>query len=251
MTRLLGASWLVIATLVVWQTAAFAGVLNPLFVPTPTVLFSSAAAMIRSGELPGNAAATLGRAVAGFTIGSIAGITIGLAMGSVRAVRQSLEPIVSALNATPKLSLFPLLMLVFGIGETARLSIIALSSFVITAIHALDAVRNIHPAWVELARNYGARRRDLFGAVYLPACLPQVFTGMRLGLANALVLAISCELVNPSSGLGSLIWLAWQTFSTERLYVTILATALLGGGLHAGLRMFERRLVPWKTPHAG
>jgi ABC-type nitrate/sulfonate/bicarbonate transport system permease component len=153
--------------------------------------------MIRSGELVGNAAATLGRAVAGFTIGSTFGITIGLAMGSVRAVRQSLEPIVSALNAIPKLSLFPLLMLVFAIGETARLSIIALSSFVITAIHALDAVRNIHPAWVALARNYGARRRDLVGAVYLPARLPQVFTGMRLGLANALAVAISCELVNP------------------------------------------------------
>jgi ABC-type nitrate/sulfonate/bicarbonate transport system permease component len=251
MARLISVSWLFILTLAVWQAAAFAGALNPLFVPTPAVLFSSAATMIRSGELVANAAATLGRAVAGFTIGSMAGISAGLAMGSIRAVRQSLEPVVSALNATPKLSLFPLLMLVFGIGETARLSIIALSSFVITAIHALDAVRNIHPAWVDLARNYGARRRDLFGAVYLPACLPQVFTGMRLGLANALVLAISCELVNPSSGLGSLIWLAWQTFSTERLYVTILATALLGTGLHAGLRMCERRLVPWKTPHGG
>jgi len=244
-------AWLPALAILLWQAAAIAGLLNPLFVPAPSALLVSASSMIRSGELLDNAAATLSRAVAGFTLGSVAGISVGLAMGSAPTVRQSLEPIVSALNATPKLSLFPLLMLLFGIGETARLSIIALSSFVITAIHALDAVRNIHPAWVELARNYLARRRDLFGTVYLPACLPQVFTGMRLGLANALVLAISCELVNPSSGLGSLIWLAWQTFSTERLYITILATALLGSGPHAGLRMCERRLVPWKTPHAG
>jgi NitT/TauT family transport system permease protein len=251
MKRLISVTWLPIVALILWQTAAVAGALNPLFVPTPAALFWSASAMVRSGELLGNAAATLGRAVAGFTIGSVPGIAIGLAMGRIGAVRQSLEPVVSALNATPKLSLFPLLMLLLGVGETARLTIIALSSFVITAIHAFDAVRNIHAGWVDMARNYGARPWDLVGAVYVPACLPQVFTGMRLGLANALVVGISCELVNPSSGLGSLIWLAWQTFATERLYVTILATALLGSGLHAGLRMLERRLVPWKAPHAG
>lgn len=250
MKRLISVSWLPIVILLAWQAAAVAGALNPLFVPAPAALFSSASAMIRSGELIGNAAATLGRAVAGFTIGAVPGITIGLAMGRVGSVRQSLEPMVSALNATPKLSLFPLLMLLLGVGETARLAIIALSSFVITAIHAIDAVRNIHPGWVDMARNYGARRWALVGTVYLPACLPQVFTGMRLGLANALVVAIACELVNPSSGLGSLIWLAWQTFATERLYVTILTTALLGSALHAGLRMLEQRLVPWKTPHA-
>ena len=251
MKRLISVTWLPIVALILWQTAAVAGALNPLFVPTPAALFWSASAMVRSGELLGNAAATLGRAVAGFTIGSVPGIAIGLAMGRIGAARQSLEPVVSALNATPKLSLFPLLMLLFGVGETARLTIIGLSSFVITAIHAFDAVRNIHAGWVDMARNYGARPWDLVGAVYVPACLPQVFTGMRLGLANALVVGISCELVNPSSGLGSLIWLAWQTFATERLYVTILATALLGSGLHAGLRMLERRLVPWKAPHAG
>ena len=243
--------WLPAAAIVIWQLAAFSGLLNPLFVPAPTVLLSSAAAMTQSGELPSNAAATLGRAAAGFLIGAAAGVSTGLLMGSITSVRQSIEPIVSALNATPKLSLFPLLMLMFGIGEAARLTLIALASFIITAIHALDALRNIHPAWVEVARNYGASRWALFSLVYLPACLPQVFSGLRLAMANALVLAISCELVNPSSGLGSLIWLAWQTFSTDRLYVAILTTAVLGGSLHAALRALERRLVPWKTPHGG
>lgn len=251
MSKIVGVIWLPLVALVLWQVSASAGLLNPLFFPSPSVLLSSAAAMTRSGELGLNAAATLGRAAAGFLIGSVAGILVGLLMGSVTHIRQSLEPIVTALNATPKLSLFPLLMLVFGIGETARLSLIALSAFIITAIHALDAVRNIHPAWVEMARNYGASRGALLGAVYLPACLPQVFTGLRLALANALVIAISCELVNPSSGLGSLIWLAWQTFSTDRLYVAILVTAIVGSSLHAGLRLLEKRLVPWKAPHGG
>jgi ABC-type nitrate/sulfonate/bicarbonate transport system permease component len=251
MKKAIGRLWLPAAALGIWQAAAFADLLNPLFVPSPVMLLQSAAAMTQSGELVSNAGATLGRAAAGFAIGALAGVSTGLLMGSIPSVRQALEPLVSALNATPKLSVFPLLMLMFGIGETARLTLIALSSLIITAIHALDAVRNIHPAWVEMARNYGANRWALFGLVYLPACLPQVFTGLRLALANALVLAISCELVNPSSGLGSLIWLAWQTFSTDRLYVAILTTAVLGIALHTMLRMLERRLVPWKTPHGG
>ena len=142
-------------------------------------------------------------------------------------------------------------MLFFGIGETSRLTLIALTALTITSIHAFDAVRNIHPAWVEMAVNYGASRWALVGAVYLPACLPQVFTGLRLALANALVIAVSCELVSPSTGLGSMIWLAWQTFSTDRLYVAILLTAIVGGALHAALRLLEKRLVPWKIAHGG
>ena len=95
--------------------------------------------------------------------------------------------------------------------------------------------------------NYGATRRSLVRAVYLPACLPQVFTGLRLALANALVVAVACELVSPSTGLGSMIWLAWQTFATERLYIAILLTAVLGVLLHQALRILEKRVIPWKV----
>ncbi len=247
MRRLAWGLWVPLAGLALWQTAAWAGLLSPLFFPAPSTLFSSAAAMVRSGELPRNAAATLARTMGGFLVGAILGLAIGLLMGGFAKVRQSLEPMVSALNATPKLILLPLLMLLVGIGETARLSLVALTALVIVAIHAFDAVRQIHLAWVELALNYGASRWALFGSVYLPACLPQVFTGLRLALGNALVIAVSCELVSPSTGLGSMIWLAWQTFSTERLYIAILATAILGGVLHESLKVLERRVVPWKT----
>ncbi|HTK29144.1 MAG TPA: ABC transporter permease [Vicinamibacterales bacterium] len=247
MTRVVWSVWLPLAALAAWQAAAMAGLASPLFAPAPTLLARSAAEMVRSGELPASIAATLARTAGGFAIGSAIGLAAGLLMGSLRAAFRSFDPILSALNATPKLILLPLLLIVLGVGEPARLTLIALTALVVVAIHTADAIHHVRPAWVELAVNYGADRRALVRHVYLPACLPQVFTGLRLALGNALVIAVSCELVSPSTGLGSVIWLAWQTFSIDRLYIAILTTAALGAGLHGALRLAERRLLPWKA----
>jgi ABC-type nitrate/sulfonate/bicarbonate transport system permease component len=251
MKKLAWQLWLPLLGLLAWQFAAGSGLLNPLFFPAPSTLAESAVKLIRSGELERNTAATLARTAIGFVIGSTAGLAIGLLMGGIASVRKSLQPMVAALNATPKMSLLPILMLLFGVGEVAPVTLIALGSLVIVALHTVDAVHQIRPIWVEIAVNYGANWRALVGRVYLPACLPPVFTGLRLALANALVIAVACELLNPSSGLGSMIWLAWQTFSTDRLWIALLTTALIGGLLHEGLRQLEKRVVPWKAARFG
>jgi ABC-type nitrate/sulfonate/bicarbonate transport system permease component len=251
MKRLVWSLWVPLAVIASWQLAASAGWISPVFAPAPSVLLRSTAQMIRTGELIANVAATVARTAGGFLIGSAIGLAVGVAMGGMPNVLRSLDPIVSALNATPKLILLPLLLLLLGLGETARIALIALTVLVVVAIHTADAIRHIRPVWVELAVNYGADRRALIWDVYLPACLPQVFTGLRLALGQALVIAVSCELVSPSTGLGSMIWLAWQTFSTDRLYVAILVTAALGAILHEVLRRVEKRLVPWKPQNEG
>jgi ABC-type nitrate/sulfonate/bicarbonate transport system permease component len=166
-------------------------------------------------------------------------------MGAVGPIRRTVEPVVSALNSTPKLALLPMLMLFTGVGEISRLVPIALTSFVVLAMHGLDAVRGVNKAYVELARNYGANRAALLRRVYLPASLPQVFTGLRLSLGRALVITISVELVGAQNGLGSMIWMAWQTFSTEKLYIGVISTALIGAVFHNGLLSLETRLIPW------
>jgi len=245
--RIAWALWLPCAVLLAWQIGSAAGWANRALFPPPSELARAAARMIASGELAANAGATLLRTVAGFSLGSAAGLMLGLSMGGFPGVRRTFDPVVSALNATPRLSLLPLLLLFLGITDSARIAIIALSSMITVAIAAFEAVGNIHPAWVQLAVNYGARRWNLATAVYLPGCLPQLFTGLRLALGHALVMAVSTELVLPSTGLGSMIWLAWQTFSTDRLYVAIAFTGLLGVGQDWALKRAERRCIPWKV----
>lgn len=238
--------WMPVAALVVWQLLWTLGAVSGMLVPPPTILLREAWALTASGELPRHIGATLARTGVGFVGGAVAGIALGLLMGVRTAALRAVEPLASAITAMPKVVLLPLMLLLLGLGETARIALAGLAVLALVAIHTSDAVRHVRPGWAEMAANYGADRQALVRHVYFPACLPQVFTGLRLALANALVIVISCELVSPTTGLGSMIWLAWQTFSLDRLYVAILVTAALGVLLHESLRLLEQRLVPWK-----
>jgi ABC-type nitrate/sulfonate/bicarbonate transport system permease component len=238
--------WLPVLLLATWQWMAGHAVLDPLFFPPPSVLLAAGEKMLASGELFQHVGATLARALGGFLSGAVAGMAFGLLMGASRGMRQSLEPMMSAFYSTPKLSLFPMLLLLLGVGDAAKIALIGLSTFILVAFHALDAVLNINTGYVEMARNYGARKGTLLRTVYLPACLPQVFTGLRLALGRALVTAISVELISSRDGLGSLIWLSWQTLATERLYVAVITAATLGVLMHVTVRRLERGLIRWK-----
>jgi len=243
--KVAAAIWLPMSLLVLWQFLAAHQLVNTLFFPPPTAILSRGAAMMKSGELGAQVGTTLIRMLVGSAIGVTCGLACGLLMGAMGPFRRTFEPIVSALNSMPKLALLPMLMLFAGIGETARLVPIALTSFVILAMHGLDAVRGVNKAYVELARNHGAGRRALLRRVYLPASLPQVFTGLRLALGRGLVITISVELIGGQNGLGSMIWMAWQTFATEKLYIGVFTAAALGALFHNGLQALESRLIPW------
>jgi ABC-type nitrate/sulfonate/bicarbonate transport system permease component len=114
------------------------------------------------------------------------------------------------------------------------------------AIHGLDALRNVNKRYVEMAVNYGADRIMVIRKVYLPASLPQIFTGFRISIGRALTITIGLELVSCPDGLGSMIWIAWQTFYTEKLYIGVILSAALGTLLHFSLKRLEARLAPWK-----
>jgi ABC-type nitrate/sulfonate/bicarbonate transport system permease component len=238
--------WLPVAVLGAWQVLATKGILNPLFFPAPTLLAAAGWDMVRSGELGQAVSVTLTRMLVGSAIGMVCGVVCGLAMGVWDTARRSLGPVVSALNSTPKLALMPLLLIFTGVGETARLVPIAATCFIVVAMNTLDAVRGINHAHIELARNYGASGMRMLRRVYLPASLPQVFTGLRVALGRALVITISVELLGSPDGLGNMIWMGWQTFSTEKLYVGLVTTALAGVLVHAGLGYAEQRCLPWR-----
>lgn len=245
--RVILAFWLPLAILVSWQVFASEGVLDPLFFPPPTTLVAAVKVLVENGELGENLRATLTRMSMGFAVGSMCGLLCGVLMGAVAVIRRSLEPVISGLYSTPKLSLLPMLMLLMGVGEPARILLVSTGCFIMVAMHGLDAVRGISRAYVELAANYGARRLKMFRSVYLPASLPHVFTGFRLALGRALTITIALELVSCPDGIGSMIWMAWQTFSIEKLYIGVIIAGTMGAILHNSLRRLEARLIPWRS----
>lgn len=249
--RLIGARlWLVALLVVCWQVLVVLRVLDPLFFPAPSKVAEKLAAMFSSGELERALYATLGRTALGLLAGMAGGGLVSILLSVSPLMRTAMQPLVSALYSTPRLTMLPMVMLVFGVNETSRLALVALSAGLVIVIQISDAVRSVSRAYVDLAANYGASRAVIVRKVYLPACLPQIFTALRLCTGRALVLTISIEMLSSNDGIGSLIWLSWQTFATEKLYASVLVAGALGLITGPLFHLLERRFVPWRTARA-
>jgi ABC-type nitrate/sulfonate/bicarbonate transport system permease component len=245
--RIWARCWLVALILAVWQLLSSYQVLDPLFFPRPSKLAGTLTSLIASGELERQLGYTLARAGAGYVAGVLLGTLVSVLLCAWGWLRPATWPVISALYSTPRLTLLPMAMLIFGVNEISRVFLVALSTFLIVVIQLADAVRMVSRDYVSLAMNYGASRATVIRRVYLPACLPQAFTALRLSFGRALVLTISVELLSCNNGLGSMIWSAWQTFATERLYATVLVAAAMGMLSHAVFAKIERLLVPWEN----
>jgi ABC-type nitrate/sulfonate/bicarbonate transport system permease component len=231
--------------LLLWELCGRLGLLNPLFFPVPSLIAVAFLSMLADGEIQVNLSITLLRLFAGFLIGTIPGIIIGLVMGASEKIRLLLDPIVAATYPIPKLAIFPLLMIIFGIGELSKIMAIAIGCFFLVLINSMAGVRNINKVYFEVAKNYGASRRQLFTRVMLPASLPMIFTGIRIALGMSLIVVVGVEFVSANYGIGAMIWNAWQTFEIEKLYVGIFLCAALGILFTVVLKQVEAWLTPW------
>jgi ABC-type nitrate/sulfonate/bicarbonate transport system permease component len=239
--------WVPVILLAAWETTVALSLLDPLFFPPPSKLFTTGLEMLRHGDLGERIRSTLARAGAGFLAGALTGVLCGAAMGSMELARRALAPLVAMLYNVPKLTLLPMLMLLAGTGETPRLILIAAAAFLPVVMHTQDGVQRVSPHYVEMATNYDVTRWFLFRRVYLPASLPQIFTGLRLGMGRALVVTISAELLTAAEGLGGLVARAWQTFAIEQLYVAVIVSGVLGACIHSILKLVEARMLPWRS----
>jgi NitT/TauT family transport system permease protein len=234
-----------IGILMIWELCGRLGLLNHLFFPVPSLIFLTFFTMLADGEIQKNLSITLFRVFAGFLIGTIPGILIGMVMGASDKVRLLIDPIIAATYPIPKLAIFPLLMVIFGIGELSKIMAIAIGCFFLALINAMAGVRNINKVYFEVAKNYGASNKQLFTKVMFPASLPMIFTGIRLALGMSLLVVVGVEFVSANHGIGALIWYAWQTFEIEKLYVGIFICAVLGLLFTLVLKKVEERIMPW------
>ena len=238
------------ALLLVWQLLSWAGLLDPRFIPSPIGIGKAAYAMLRSGELPQNIWVSLIRILAGFVIGAVPGILIGLAMGVSRWVRAAVDPLVAALFPIPKISLLPLIMLYLGIGEASKIALVALGVVFLVLINAMAGVLAIDPIHFDVAKNYGAPRYKLWTRVVIPGALPMIFVGMRLGIGVAFIVIVAAEFVAARSGIGYLIWTSWETLRIENMFVGIITITVLGVLTTLLLREIERLAMPWRRERA-
>jgi len=229
-----------------WEALVRVGVLDARFFAPPSSIVGTFADLIASGELFLHVAASLKRVLLGFLFGGVPAIALGLAMGLSRWTRAALNPIVSATYPIPKSAILPLVMLIFGLGDASKVALVAIGVFYLVLINTMAGVLTIQPIFLDVGRNFGASRLQVFLTIALPGAMPLIFAGLRLGLGIGLILIVIAEIVGARNGIGYMIWQAWSIFAVQRMYVGLVVVAILGWLLTLILDRIERLLIPWK-----
>jgi NitT/TauT family transport system permease protein len=250
-TRVPVEPWLPIAAvllvLTVWEALSRLGIVPALYFPAPTTILGTLVRLAAGGELWANLRPTLVRVFAGLALGGVPGLVLGVAMGSWPRLRAAIDPLVAAVHPIPKIALLPLIMVIFGIGETSKIIVVAVAAFFPMLITTMAGVRQLNPIYFEVAQTYGASRSQLFRRVVLPGCIPTAMSGLRLSLNLAILMTIAVEIVASRFGLGAMVWHAWEVLRTDVLYATLVVAALLGVTFNRLVQALARHLAPWQV----
>ncbi len=217
--------------------------------PAPTVVAKTAASMIVSGELGYHLLASLKREGVAFVF-ALAAVPLGLFMGWFRVIHAQLDPVIEVLRPIPPLAWIPLSILWFGIGDDQNEFIIFLGMVFPILINTIDGVRKVERNLVRAARSLGAPEHSVLTRVVLQAALPQIVTGIRIGLGVGWMALVAAELVGASSGLGFLINDARSVLRTDIIVVGMLTIGIVGLSIDLALRVTTRKLLPWSAPQA-
>jgi NitT/TauT family transport system permease protein/taurine transport system permease protein len=240
---------LLVVLILAWQFASKVWLprIDPqlaILMPAPSVIAVTAAGMIASGELFYHLSASLTREALAFVF-AISAIPLGMAMGWWRPVFNQVNPIMEILRPIPPLAWIPLSILWFGLGDEQNEFIIFLGMFFPILVNTIVGVKNIDPNLVRAARSLGAPERKVLARIVFKGALPQIITGIRIGLGVGWMALVAAELVGANTGLGFLINDARSMLRTDIILVGMLAIGVVGLLIDIFIRVLSRRLLPW------
>jgi ABC-type nitrate/sulfonate/bicarbonate transport system permease component len=236
-----------IGLIALWQILLMAGIGDRRFVPAPSDIAWRYWDMVVSGELETNTLVTLWRVLAGFVLGSIPGIVVGLFMAMFRPVRVFFDPLIASLFPIPKIALMPLLLLVFGFGDASKIALVVIAVFFPVVVNTYVGAANIERIYWDVAKNYGASQSVIFRRIVFFGALPMIFAGLRIALAVSFIVLVAAEFVATKTGIGYLIWNSWELMQVDVMFVGIVTVGVLGLIATVILQEVERKVIPWKT----
>lgn len=241
------ASWLAFALLIaLWQLAATLGWLSALIMPSPVEVVSAFGAIWDSGQLPQHLSASLYRLAWGWSIGTLAGLAVGISMGIWSLARSVGIPVVAALFPIPKIALLPLLIIWFGIGEPSKVATIALGVFFPTVIAAYSAVDNVPRNLIRMAQSFNVPKARIIGKILLPGAMPGILAGFRITSSIGLILLVAAEMIGAQYGIGAFILQTGNLMQTDQLVAGVAMLSLLGLTISFFLGHLERWLLRWR-----
>ncbi len=238
--------WLMpLALLLVWQGFSMLGWINHRVLPAPLAVLVSGWELLISGDLFRHLASSFGRAASGFLIGGGLGLVLGLIAGLSRFGEALFDTTLQMLRNIPPLAILPLVILWFGIDESAKVFLVAFGTLFPVYLNTYHGIRSIDPTLLEMARSYGVTGHELFRQVVLPGAMPSILVGVRYALGIAWILLIVAETLSATSGIGYLASNAREFLQTEVVVLSILLYALLGKAVDSLARWLERRWLQW------
>ncbi len=232
---------------ILWEILPDAGLVDQTFFSPPSKIVQALYGFVSSGEIWVHVASSIQRSLWGLGLAISLGIGLGIFLGWFKRLEEVLDPLLQSFRQLPSLALFPVFILFFGIGEVSKVTIIFWSSVWPILLNTISAVQNVDKILIDSAKSLGASRSFIFLKVVLPAAVPGIMTGIRLGGAHSVVALVAAEMIGAEAGLGFLVFYSQETFKVPNMFAAIVSLAIVGLFLNYFLIFVESRLTKWKS----
>ena len=237
----------IIVFVVLWEIAPRVGLVPDTFIPPPSVVLSTLWDLTIQGVLLKHTVVSLGRALSGFGVAVVIAIPLGFILGGgFPLFERIVRPVLRLLGEVNVFSLFPVFILLFGIGEVSKIAMILWVCMWPVMLNTVTGVKNIDPLLIKSARAMGVKGNKLFFKVVLPAASPGIFHGLKTSVGVAFFMLIAAEMIGASSGLGWLVWNAQTNYQISKLFAATIAISALGLSLNYLFAKLERRIINWQ-----
>lgn len=251
-----------LAVLALWHGLVAGGIVNPQILPPPGAVLhkwlaylapfeaydparSGYIAWLFSGELFQDAAASLYRVLAGFAVGAVLALPLGLLMGASDTIYKLFNPLIQLVRPIPPIAFIPLSILWFGLGNPPAIFLITLGAFFPILMNTIAGVRHVDGIYIRAARSLGAGRLTMFRRVMLPAAAPYILAGMRIGVGTAFIVVIVAEMIAVNNGLGYRILEAREFFWSDKVIAGMISIGLIGLAIDTGMNRLNNHLLKW------
>lgn len=237
----------IITLMAIWEFAPRLGLVDRTFLPPLSEVLAAWWQLLLNGQLATNTEASLTRSLSGFGLGVGVAVPLGLLIGWYRRVADLLGPLLELFRNTAALALLPVFVLLLGIGETSKISIVFYACAWPILLNTISAVRTVDPTLLRLAKSMDLPPHRVFQKVILPASVPTIFTGIRLAGAVSMLVLVAAEMVGAKAGLGYLVNAAQSNFAIPQMYAGILSISVIGVLFNQALVGLERRFTAWRS----
>ena len=245
-SKYLKKSLALITFFIIWELLPAGGIISKTFLSPPSEVFQALVKLIVSGELWIHTSISLQRAFTGFALAVITMIPLGLLMGWYKGFEEISDGLIQAMRQVSSLSLFPVFLLFFGIGEFSKIAVIFWGAQWPLLLNTINGVKTVDPLLIKSARSMGSNDLSIFRKVVLPSSLPSLFVGLRLSATHSLLVLVAAEMIGATSGLGYSIK-NWEfNFMIPEMYAAIVVLAVLGLVTNYSLVWIEKSVVKWK-----